>query len=267
MHSPIVQRWESYRRANFQHPGARENEFQKMFELVNPEPGQKILEVGTGNGFHTFPIADALGSQGEVATADVTQGNIDAVRKANEERGLNITTFRFRENDEKPFSSRYENYFDTVASIATLHHFDNRAKTTGTSGRRSAISEFHRVLKPGGTLVLADPMHGTITQRYFDRIDDPKYCHPDGHPHDFFTREQLHDAVSRSGFVDVKIQVLSMPWRFDSEAAAQNFVNTIHNAQCSSRESFEIAREILGFQKVDNHYELGWELFFLTARQ
>jgi hypothetical protein len=42
-------------------------------------------------------------------------------------------------------------------------------------------------------------------------------------------------------------------------------VHTIHNAKCTAEESFEVAKNVLGFKKVNEHYELGWELFFLTA--
>ena len=56
-----------------------------------------------------------------------------------------------------------------------------------------------------------------------------------------------------------------MPWKFASQDEAINFVHTIHNAKCTPEESFDVAKNVLGFKKVDDHYELGWKLFFLTA--
>lgn len=263
----VDKRWENYRKANSTRPSARENELRTAYELVNPQPSQKILEVGTGNGFLTFPLADAVGLSGEVVSADVTQENLDDVEQSNQKRQLNIKTLLFRDEDTEPFSKTYIDYFDTVASIATLHHFDNRSKDTGEAGRRRAITEFFQVLKTGGKLVLADPTYNTITQKYFYRIDNPKYCYPDGHPHDFFTTDRLRTVVEEIGFKEVNIKILSVPWRFDSEQAAKDFVHTIHNAQCSEEQSFAVAKEVLGFQKKDAYYELGWELFFLTARK
>jgi ubiquinone/menaquinone biosynthesis C-methylase UbiE len=263
----IAKRWENYRKANSSRPSARENELRKAFELVNPHLGQKILEVGTGNGFLTFPLADAVGKSGEIVTTDVTQENLDDVEHSNQARQLNIKTQLFTEEDNQPFSKEYKDYFDTVATIATLHHFDNRTKATGETGRHQAIAEFYTVLKSGGKLVLADPAFDTITQKYFYSIDSPQYCYPNGHPHDFFTTDRLHEVVREVGFKDIAIELLYVPWRFESGEAAKDFVHTIHNAQCSVEESFAVAKEVLGFKKIDNHYELGWELFFLTAHK
>jgi len=263
----ISKRWENYRRANQDRPSVRENERRRVFELVNPQPGQRILEVGTGNGFLTFPLAEAVGHTGQVTTADVTEENIDDVERSNAIRKLNITTLLFDENDEAPFSKKHADFFDAVVSLATLHHFDNRAKGTGERGRRRVLTEFHQVLKPDGKLILADPADDTITQKYFDRIDNPKYCFPEGHPHDFFRVERLREVVKELGFRDIAAEVRHVPWKFDSEKAAKDFVHTIHNAQCGEEESFAVAQEVLGLKKANRHYELGWELFFLTAHK
>lgn len=69
------------------------------------------------------------------------------------------------------------------------------------------------------------------------------------------------------GFSEIFIEKKSVPWRFSSQEEATSFVHTIHNATCSPAESFTVARTILGFEEVGDHFELGWELFFLTARK
>lgn len=262
-----AKRWENYRKANSNRPSARENELRRAYELINPQQGEKILEVGTGNGFLTFPLADAVGKTGEIVSADVTEENIQDVEHANAQRGFNIKTVLFDDQDDAPFSKEYSNYFDAVVSIATLHHFDNRDKYTGVSGRTRAVTEFYKTLRGGGRLVVADPVFGTITQKYFYAINNPKYCYPDGHPHDFFTLEELRTLVSQIGFMEVDVFTQYVPWQFDTEEAAKDFVHTIHNAQCTEEESFAVAKDALGFKKVGTHYELGWELFFLTAKK
>lgn len=265
MGTDIAQRWENYRRANSLLPSARENELLKAFELADPAPGERILEVGTGNGYLTFPLAEGVAPGGEIVTADVTQDNLTDVERRNRTRGLKIQLLHFNEADFTPFSKSFAESFDAIASIATLHHFDDRKKNTGESGRRRVIGEFFNVLKKGGRMVLADPAYGTITQRYFDRIDNPMYCHPNGHPHNFFTLERLTEIVTQAGFQKVDSEILYVPWKFSSPAAAKEFVHTIHNARCSADESFAVAADTLGFKNVDDHFELGWELFFLTA--
>lgn len=114
---------------------------------------------------------------------------------------------------------------------------------------------------------MADPLHGTITQKYFDAIDNPKHCHSDGHPHDFPTKERLYNILLETGFKEIMIEVANTSWKFDSPREAMNFIHTIHNATCAPEESLKTAKKYLEFNKVNSHYELGWELFFLTAQK
>jgi SAM-dependent methyltransferase len=263
----VSERWENYRKANTDKPSVRENELRKIFFLVNPQKGQKILEVGTGNGYLTFPIAQAVGQEGEVVTTDVNEGNIKDVVDKNESKRLSLVPILLSPKAGLLTEEKYKDYFDTVTTIATLHHFDNRIEKTGDSGRKKAIKCFYQNLKSGGKLVIADVLNGTISQKYFDSIDNPEHCHPLGHPHDFFNQDQLLKAVQDAGFKNIKIEVASVPWKFISLEEAKKFVHTIHNAKCSPEESMTVADRQLGIRKIDDHYELGWELFFLVAEK
>lgn len=257
----MLERWESYRRANSDRPEARERELRHLFTLLGPKEGEYIWEVGTGNGYLTFPLAEAVGASGRILTTDVMAENVEDVRRKNEEKGLPIEALLVPEGLPSPLPQG----LDAVASIATLHHFDNRRDGTGAQGRKGALKAFFEALRPGGRLVVGDVLDGTISQRYFDAIDDPKYCAPHGHPHDFFTREALEAAAKEAGFSDVRVSVEFVPWQFPSREEAAAFVHTIHNAKCSAEESFALAERMLGFEDKKTHLELGWELFYLTG--
>ncbi len=263
----VSERWDNYRKANSSKPSARENELSKIFALVNPQNGQKILEVGTGNGYLTFPLAQAVGQTGEVVTTDVNEGNIKDVIVKNEAHKLNLVPVLLPPKAGLLVDAKYQNYFDVVTTIATFHHFDNRDEKTGDSGRVAALKCFYQNLKVGGRLVIADVYHGAISQKFFDAIDNPEHCHPLGHPHDFFTTEQLLKVVQDAGFKNIKIETASVPWKFVSSEEAMNFIHTIHNAKCSPEESIAVADKHLGLKQVNDHYELGWELFFLVAEK
>jgi len=260
-----LQRWEKYRRANTDRPEARERELRHLFSLLNPAKNERIWEAGTGNGYLTFPLAEAVGPEGKVLTTDVTEGNIEYVRSVNAERGLPIEAILIA--DGLPALEGAAGSVDAVASIATLHHYDNRRAGTGERGRRAALGAFYEAVRPGGRLVVSDILHGTNTQKYFDAIDDPRLCAPHGHPHDFFTRDALADAADAAGFKNIVITVEFVPWQFTSLEEARTFVHTIHNAQCTPEESFALAQKILGFKNKKTHHELGWELFYLTAKK
>ena len=132
-------------------------------------------------------------------------------------------------------------------------------------GRKRIVSEFYRVLRKGGRVVIGDVAKNTTAQRHFDAIDNPIYCAPRGHPHDFLDKKSAIELFQVAGFKKIHFEIDSTPWIFKDEKEAQTFLHTIHNAKCSPEESLKIAKEHLLFRITKRGFELGWELFFLTA--
>lgn len=257
-------RWAIYRATNKRYPNAREAELGEVCRAVGPRSGQTIAEVGSGSGALTLPLARAVGSSGHVYTYDVSVENLTATMLANTS-GLPITPMRISDRaDDEPFA--HQNQIDCVATIATFHHFDNRANP-GKAGRTRAMRGFFRMLKPGGSLVLADVAMGTDAQRYFDAIDHPKYCAPNGHPHDFLTTEELAEMCSSVGFVNVECKIKYVPWVFQSEPEAIQFLHSLHNAQCSLEELGSMIRKQLHFERTADGVLIQWQLAYLTAEK
>jgi|TARA_Y100000034_G_scaffold13170_1_gene13815 SAM-dependent methyltransferase len=257
------ERWENYRLANSRFPHIRQIELLKQLELTNPQNAETIVEVGTGNGYLTFELAKEVGQNGRILTYDYQESNIDFVEKVNNDR-FPITAIHqsLDYKLEVPNDS-----VDRISTIATLHHYDDRSMNTGTNGRQRALDEFYRVLREGGTLVVGDVAHGTAPQRYFDAIDNPVHCHPRGHPHDFLDERIARELCEEAGFKDVKFEIERVPWIFDDEEQAKEFLHTIHNAKCSPEESLEIAKQHTPYSEVGRRKQIGWELFYLTAKK
>lgn len=261
----VNERWENYRNANTDNPDVRNNELSRAHYLLHPKSGERILEIGTGNGLLTLLIAEDVKSSGEVITTDVIAENLEKVSKVNAHH-LPITPLLLDTDAPFPLSEKYDGYFDAIITVATLHHFDSRLEPE-KNGRLQVIEACYRMLKPGGRLVAIDPLAGTKTAAYFDAINTPEHCFPLGHPHNFFSQEELLSLTRSVGFQDVSLDLISVPWKFVSQEEAKTFLHTIHNSRCTIEESFALAEKVLGFQKVENHYELGWDLFFLTAKK
>jgi SAM-dependent methyltransferase len=100
--------------------------------------GKKVLDVGCGNG---YVLANYASEGAEVFGIDITEAGIDLCRKRFEYRGLS-GNFRVADAQELPFT---DNTFDCVCSMGVLHHVPDTQK---------ALDEIHRVLKPGGRLIL-----------------------------------------------------------------------------------------------------------------
>lgn len=263
-----IRRWQNYRTANARFPGARAAELGEMCRLTGIVPGETVAEVGSGSGALTYRLGAAVGPSGRVFTYDISRDNLVSVMLGNED-GLPIVPVAQAVTAPMEYVERFPNVgeVDCVATLATFHHFDNRSVGRGTRGREAAIAAFHRLLKPGGRLVIGDVAAGTAPQRYFDAIDNPRYCSPNGHPHDFLTGAELGELVRAAGFTDIKYAVRPVPWVFASKGDAVDFLSAMHNAQCPADEMLALIEDYLRFDEARDRCLLQWELLFLEARK
>lgn len=113
--------------------------------------GESVLDVGCGTGVLTRLAALAVGQTGYVIGIDPAAKMIEVARKNALEQGSHAE-FRLAVIENLPFE---DNRFDCVLSSAMLHHLPPDVKLKG-------LSEVHRVLKPGGCLVLVDVDRPTV---------------------------------------------------------------------------------------------------------
>ena len=110
-----------------------------FFRETFPEPIE-ILDDGTGPGF--FPaILAPMGHQ--VTAIDYSEGMVERARARFEALGLNVNVMR-GDAQRLPFA---DECFDAVVSRNVLWNLDDPARAYG---------EIHRVLRPGGKVVIDD---------------------------------------------------------------------------------------------------------------
>ena len=112
-----------------------------VVELLAPQPGERILDVGCGTGELTARIA-AAGA--EVVGIDLSPAMINSARAAHPQ-------VRFEVADAADF--RFEQPFDAIFSNATLHWVRD------ADGAAACMS---RALRSGGRLVIEMGGHGNI---------------------------------------------------------------------------------------------------------
>ena len=96
--------------------------------------GKLVLEIGCGSGAHTAQLARA---GAETTAVDLTSNAVQLTSRRLEVFALSATVLQ-ADAERLPFDS---NSFDLVWSWGVIHH---------TPRTESAITEIHRVLKPGG---------------------------------------------------------------------------------------------------------------------
>ena len=131
--------------------GGRRRSYRKLVVAAEVRPGDGVLDVGCGPGYLTRMLAQAVGPQGAATGIDAAPENTEyATRKA---RGLANCRFQPGTAEALDFP---DGAFDVVVSSLVMHHLPEE-------GRLGAVREMRRVLRPGGTLLLADfaiPEHG-----------------------------------------------------------------------------------------------------------
>lgn len=267
-----IARWNSYASANDKFPNVRVNELNRQLELVDVQKGEIILEVGTGNGILTRPLAERTGFTGKVYSFDYRKENLISAMQ----RNTSALPIIFVPQQNNPQAGHYnfpipDNLVDKVSTIASFHHYDDRDLKSGTSGRANALKEFYRVLKPNGKLIIGDIASGTSTQKYFDgemnNSQSPAYCQPRGHPHDFMDKELAFTLCNNAGFRNIEFRVEDVPLVFRNEKEAGEFFHMVHNAKGNYNQSLECVKKHLRTWYDRDKFCVEWNLFYLTAEK
>src|SRR5712691_6963757 len=114
------------------------------FALGELEPGERVLDCGSGSGADSLIAATVVGPSGWVIGVDMTPEMLDKARRNAEVAGLRNVEFREGVLEALPVPDRWA---DVVISNGVLNLVPDKTV---------ALAEFFRVLGPGGRIQLAD---------------------------------------------------------------------------------------------------------------
>jgi ubiquinone/menaquinone biosynthesis C-methylase UbiE len=115
----------------------------RLARAVDVLPGQHVLDIATGRGAVLFPLAHAVGPLGKVVGIDISQQMIAETSREAIERGMHWVKLHCMDAEHLDFS---ESCFDYVFCGFGLFFLPSIP---------IALSEFKRVLKPQGKLVVS----------------------------------------------------------------------------------------------------------------
>ncbi len=129
-----------------------------MAEKMGLAPGQKLLDVGSNRGFQTCFLAKEYGvfAVGIDPWDDREQGNPMVDHLQNNSRQWNVGNTVIGIKTGVPDTQFASNSFDAVYSTTALEMV---RVSQGIQGYMKCLKEIYRVLKPGGTFGLGEPMH------------------------------------------------------------------------------------------------------------
>jgi SAM-dependent methyltransferase len=117
---------------------------QRLREILDPRPGERILEVGPGTGYYTLDVAEWIKPGGQVDILDLQQEMLDHTMRRAGERGLSNVTPTQSDATGMPYQ---EGTYDAAFLVTVLGEIPDQD---------AALRELARVLKPGGRLVVGE---------------------------------------------------------------------------------------------------------------
>ncbi|MCB2014368.1 MAG: class I SAM-dependent methyltransferase [Sphingobium sp.] len=160
-------------------------------ELLAPQPGEKILDLGCGDGVLTQGLIDA----GAVVTAvDASEDMVASAR----ERGIEA---QVKDGEKLDFNAR----FDAVFSNAALHWMlDGTAVAAGV----------FKALKPGGRFVGEMGGAGNVRamrHALYRELEARGYVLPESDQQWYPSVEEFSGIYATAGFADIEARLIDRP--------------------------------------------------------
>ncbi len=158
--------------------------------LAGLEPGQAVLDLGSGGGLDCFLAARQVGDKGTVIGVDMTPEMIRKSERNRDRLGLQNVEFREGQIEQLPVD---DNSIDVVISNCVINL---------SPDKRAVLNDAFRVLKPGGRLAVSDLVrHGQIGRIRRSFLEAWSGC--------MAGTEEVSDLVSmleRAGFTRISIR-------------------------------------------------------------
>ena len=174
---------------------------------------KSVLEIAAGTGVVTRAMAKALGPDADIVATDLNQPMLDAASSL--QPGGGRVSFRQADALELPFA---ESSFDAAVCQFGVMFFPDKIK---------GYAETHRVLKPGGTYIVAvwdkvasNEFISVATEELARRFPDDPPRFMERSPHGYHNPAQLAADAKAGGFDTVTVETVDKIGRTPSALSA-----------------------------------------------
>ncbi|MDT7044102.1 class I SAM-dependent methyltransferase [Candidatus Nitronereus thalassa] len=129
--------YEGFDRDEWQQP-------EQVIKALKIEPGDQVADLGSGSGYFTFRLADAVGPNGKVYAVDIDAEMNAALAEQVQEKGYqNIEVVLAQPHDP----GLPDNSIDLIFSTNTYHHLEQRV---------AYLANLKQDLQPNGRIAIID---------------------------------------------------------------------------------------------------------------
>jgi arsenite methyltransferase len=161
---------------------------QRVIAALNVHPGDQVADLGSGGGYFTFRLAEAVGPAGKVYAVDIDRDMVDLVAKrAKQETAANIAPVLAKPDD--PLLPK--GGVDLIFTSNTYHHIDNRI---------AYFSNLRKYLRPGGRVAIIDFDRRSWLMGLFRHYTPSEFIKPEMEQAGYSLQEEL-SFLDRQSFL------------------------------------------------------------------
>lgn len=204
----------------------------RVLDHANLRAGERLLDVGCGDGLIAFGALERVGPSGLVIFSDISQDLLDHCRLLASQMGV-LDRCQFVRAAADDLAAIPDSWVDAVTTRSVLIYVKEKAR---------AFAEFFRVLRPGGRISLFEPINrfgvgrsswdaGPV-QELRDRVRAVyEAIQPmDSDPMVDFDERDLLDLAEAAGFREIHLE-----YRADIEPAEPRSWETVLHASANPR--------------------------------
>ncbi|MGH9353405.1 MAG: methyltransferase domain-containing protein [Terriglobia bacterium] len=171
----------------WQHP-------EEVMDALGVRRGGVVADVGSGEGYFTFHLADRVGATGHVYAEDIVQSHLDVIQREAEREGLKQISTILGSPDDPHLAP---NSLDFIIAVDTYHEWHAYA---------AMLHHLFLALKPGGIFGLMDG------------------AAPAGHPRAYYyERHRMPEQMERAEVTEAGFHFLRRERGFTRPADGKQF--------------------------------------------
>lgn len=194
----------------------------RLVELAEIRPGQRVLDVGTGIGEPALTVAQRVGAAGHVVATDQAPQMLAIAQER--ATALGVQNVEFREMDTEALDFP-DSSFDAILSRFSLMFLPDLA---------TALARIRRMLRPNGTFAAAvwdvapkvpfSSLALSLAQTMF-QLPPP----PPGTPSPFGLADgKLEEALTQVGFTDMRTEMMPVVFEYQSAEAFTQYIQDVN---------------------------------------